>query len=75
MTLTLYNITFIAGLALIVVGVLGGGLEIKELKINNLSTLARGSSFLLGCILLFVCVAYPNLSGRIACSVAASTEA
>src|SRR6185437_6760997 len=61
MTLTLYNITFIAGLALIVVGVLGGGLEIKELKINNLSTLTRGSSFLLGCILLFVCVAYPNL--------------
>ena len=60
MTLTLYNITFVAGLALIVIGVLGGGLEIKELRINTLSTLSRGSSFLLGCILIFVCVEYPT---------------
>lgn len=61
MTFSLYNITFVAGLALIVLGVLGGGLEIKELKINKLSTVSRGASFLLGCILIVVCVKYQSI--------------
>lgn len=45
-------LTFVAGLALIVVAVLGGGLEIKEVRIPVLPTVPRALSFTVGCVLL-----------------------
>jgi uncharacterized protein YecT (DUF1311 family) len=41
----------IAGLSLIVVGLVGGGIEVKELKLPQISMLPRAASFLVGCIL------------------------
>jgi hypothetical protein len=54
-------LTFVAGLALIVVAVLGGGLEIKEVKIPVLPTVPRALSFTVGCILLALCLLDPDL--------------
>jgi uncharacterized protein YecT (DUF1311 family) len=45
------SITLIAGLALIVVGLFGGGIEVKEIKIPQLPMFPRAASFLIGCIL------------------------
>lgn len=45
------SIMLIAGLALIVVGILGGGIEVKEIKIPQLSVFPRAASFLIGCVL------------------------
>ncbi len=54
-------LTFVAGLALIVVAVLGGGLEIKEVKIPVLPTVPRALSFTVGCVLLALCLLDPKL--------------
>jgi hypothetical protein len=54
-------LTFVAGLALIVVAVLGGGLEIKEVKIPVLPTIPRALSFTVGCVLLALCLLDPDL--------------
>lgn len=45
------SITLIAGLALIVVGLVGGGIQIKELTIPPLPIVPRLASILIGCIL------------------------
>jgi uncharacterized protein YecT (DUF1311 family) len=45
------SMTLIAGLALIVVGLIGGGIQIKELTIPPLPMIPRLASFLIGCIL------------------------
>ena len=45
------SITLIAGLALIMVGLIGGGIEVKEIKIPQLPMFPRAASFLIGCIL------------------------
>jgi hypothetical protein len=47
-------ITFLVGLSLIVVAILGGGVEVKEVKIPPLGILPRLLSFLLGSALLAV---------------------
>lgn len=46
-----HTIMLIAGLALISVGILGGGIEIKEVKIPQLSIFPRSASFIIGCLL------------------------
>ncbi|HLN37758.1 MAG TPA: peptidoglycan-binding protein [Xanthobacteraceae bacterium] len=45
------SITLIAGLALIVVGLVGGGIQIKEITIPQLPMVPRAACFLIGCIL------------------------
>lgn len=54
--ISIIYITFMVGLALIVVAVIGGGLEIKEFKIPPLPLIPRALSFLLGSILIAVCL-------------------
>jgi hypothetical protein len=46
------SITLVAGLVLIVVALLGGGIEVKEVKIPPLPIVPRAASFLVGCLLL-----------------------
>ena len=54
-------IAFSVGLALVVISVLGGGLEVKEIKIPNLGLVPRVLSFLLGSVLIVICLAKPGL--------------
>jgi hypothetical protein len=54
-------IAFSVGLALIVISIIGGGLEVKEIKIPNLGLMPRVLSFLMGSVLIAVCLAHPGL--------------
>jgi hypothetical protein len=53
-------LTFLVGLALIVIAVLGGGIEIKEVKIPTLPTIPRAASFAVGCVLIALCFFDPG---------------
>jgi hypothetical protein len=46
------SMTLLAGLVLIAVGLLGGGIEAKEIKIPQLPAVSRAASILVGCILV-----------------------
>lgn len=48
------TICFIFGAALLVVGIIGGGIEIKEFSIPKVSWLTRFISFVLGALLMVV---------------------
>jgi len=61
MSMSIMTLTFLVGLALIVVAIVGGGIEIKEVKIPPLPIVPRTLSFVVGCILLAVCVLYPQI--------------
>src|SRR5580704_11377431 len=50
--MTISSIVLIAGLALIIVALVGGGIEAKEVKIPQLPIWPRVASFLVGCILI-----------------------
>jgi Putative peptidoglycan binding domain len=50
--MTVPFIIFMVGLALIIVAVYGGGLEIKEVKIPTLPLVPRIASFVIGCLLI-----------------------
>lgn len=52
---SIISLTFLVGLALIVIAVLGGGLEIKEVKIPTLPAVPRAVTFAVGCILIALC--------------------
>jgi hypothetical protein len=60
MQFTIPTIAFLAGLALIVVGIFGGGIEIQYLKIPQLAPLQRTFSFVAGCALMIMCLAFPQ---------------
>jgi hypothetical protein len=59
---SLLTITFLVGLGLIVVSVLGGGIEIevKELKIPTLGIIPRIGTFVLGSSLVILCIVGPS---------------
>src|ERR1700751_2988274 len=57
MPLTITTVTFLAGLALIVVGIFGGGIEVKEIKIPTLPIVSRALSFAMGLGLIGLCIA------------------
>ena len=59
--MSLASIMLIAGLLLIVVGLVGGGIEVKELKLPQISMLPRAASFLVGCILTALVLLDPKL--------------
>jgi len=54
MQITIASLTFLAGLALIIVGIFGGGIEVKEVKIPTLPTVPRITSIVVGCLLVGV---------------------
>jgi hypothetical protein len=45
-------IAFCAGLALIIVSLLGGGIEVKEVKVPPLPLFPRAATFVVGCVLV-----------------------
>jgi len=47
---------FFIGLALIVIGIIGGGIEIKEVKIPTLPMFPRAMSFIVGFALVLLCL-------------------
>jgi Putative peptidoglycan binding domain len=59
--LTINSITLLAGLVLIVVGLLGGGIEAKEIKIPQLPAVPRTACFFVGCILVGLVLFDPAL--------------
>ncbi len=58
--MTILAMTFLVGLALIIVAIFGGGLEIKEVKIPTLPTVPRAMSFLAGSVLIVLCLFFPH---------------
>jgi hypothetical protein len=61
MQITLVSVTFFVGLALVVVAIIGGGLEIKEVKIPPLPIIPRAGSFAAGAALLALCFFDPTI--------------
>jgi hypothetical protein len=61
MLTSIASITLVAGLALVVVGLLGGGIEVKEIKVPKLPMIPRAASFLFGCVLVGLVLFDPNL--------------
>ncbi|QOZ66565.1 peptidoglycan-binding domain-containing protein [Bradyrhizobium arachidis] len=55
------TLTFLLGLALIVIGIFGGGIEVKEIKIPTLPTLSRALSLAVGIVLVVLCSAFPGI--------------
>jgi hypothetical protein len=61
MQMTISTVTFLVGLALIVLGVFGGGIEVKEIKIPTLATVSRCLSVGVGFALIILCLWFPEL--------------
>jgi hypothetical protein len=61
MSVLIASVTFLAGLALIVIALLGGGIEVREIKIPALGIPARMLSFATGAVLLALCVFSPGI--------------
>jgi hypothetical protein len=68
MQMTITSVTFFVGLALIIVAIFGGGVEIKEVKIPTLPPVPRTMSFIVGCVLIILCVAFPQMFPSLAAS-------
>lgn len=58
---TILQITFIVGLFLIIVGVFGGGIEVKEIRIPSLAPMSRIFSFVIGIAFVVLCIAFPGM--------------
>lgn len=61
MLFSIVSITFLVGLALIVIAILGGGIEVKEIKIPALGIFPRVLSFVTGIAILALCVFWPTI--------------
>lgn len=61
MQMTISSVTFFVGLALVVLAIFGGGIEIKEVKIPTLPIVPRTMSFFAGCALIILCIWYPQV--------------
>jgi peptidoglycan hydrolase-like protein with peptidoglycan-binding domain len=61
MLTSIASITLVAGLALVVVGLLGGGIEVKEIKVPMLPMIPRAASFVFGCVLVGLVLFDPSL--------------
>jgi hypothetical protein len=59
--ISIVYLTFVVGLALIVLAIIGGGLEIKEIKVPTLPIIPRALSFVLGGTLIVVSMFYPKI--------------
>jgi hypothetical protein len=61
MTLSIQTVTFLLGCGLLIIAILGGGLEIKEVKIPTLPSLPRAMSGLFGALLVALALIKPAL--------------
>lgn len=61
MLFSIGSITFLVGLALVVIAILGGGIEVKEIKIPALGPFPRVLSFLTGVAILALCIFWPTI--------------
>jgi hypothetical protein len=61
---TISSITFYVGLGLIIVAIIGGGIEVKEIKIPSLGLVPRILSFVPGCGLLALYLLDPEIFPR-----------
>lgn len=61
MLFSIVSITFLVGLALIVIAILGGGIEVKEIKIPALGLFPRVLSFSTGIAILALCIFWPTI--------------
>jgi len=61
MTISIVYIFILVGLALIVIALLGGGIEVKEIKIPALQIIPRIFSFSTGCAILTLCFLRPDI--------------
>lgn len=61
MQMSVASVTFLIGLALIIVGIFGGGIEVKEIKIPTLPAVSRALSFVVGIVLMAICVLFPQV--------------
>src|SRR5262249_40854634 len=72
-------IAFCAGLALIIVSLLGGGIEVKEVKVPPLPLFPRAATFIVGCVLvaavLFDTALFTQYDVKNSAGAAASTQA
>jgi hypothetical protein len=69
MLTSIASITLLAGIALVVVGLIGGGIEVKEIKIPTLPIVPRAGSFLIGCMMIGLVFLQPNLFSTLQPSV------
>jgi len=60
LTTPIASIAFVAGVALIALGLLGGGFEVKKMRIPPLPTIPRAACFIFGCILSGLVLFKPN---------------
>jgi hypothetical protein len=63
MLTSIASITLIAGLALVIVGLVGGGIEVKEVKVPQLPIIPRAASILVGVVLIGLVFFDPGLFG------------
>jgi hypothetical protein len=61
MPISIVSIIIFVGLALIVIALLGGGIEVREIKIPALQIVPRVLSFFTGCALLALCLLRPDI--------------
>lgn len=61
MEITIWKISFLAGLILTVVGLIGGGLEVREIKLPRMQIVPRILSFVIGFGLLGLCIFRPDM--------------
>jgi hypothetical protein len=72
MNLTVVSATFFVGLALIVIAIFGGGVEVKEIKIPSLGRFNRFLCFALGSALLGLCILKPELLAPVSSEASAT---
>jgi NMT1/THI5 like len=61
MEISIWKITFLVGLLLIVIGLIGGGFEVERIRIPRLPPVPRILSFAIGFGLMGLCLLWPNL--------------
>jgi Putative peptidoglycan binding domain len=72
--LSIQALTLLAGLALIVIGSFGGGIEVKEIKIPTLPTFSRALSLAFGIVLLVLGIGFPQLFPTPPIAASSSTQ-
>ena len=60
--MTLQTMSFIFGALLLAVGILGGGFEVKEIKVSNVTTSARIAAAIAGIVFIVLGFWEPNLN-------------
>jgi len=73
--MTLQTMSFIFGALLLAVGILGGGFEVKEIKVSNVTTSARIAAAIAGIVFIVLGFWEPNLNPLAAAVSTGATKA